>query len=93
MPFHGCCMAFRKELLDEVMPFPKDLIMHDNWIGLFASLRKYKIGYIETPLIKYRRHQNNVSPSLKQNTNPLWFKIQYRIVMLSQLFKRLLLNI
>ena len=40
MPFHGCCMAFRKELLDEVMPFPKDLIMHDNWIGLFASLRK-----------------------------------------------------
>lgn len=88
MPFYGCCMAFRRELLKEIMPFPNNLIMHDNWIGLYANLKKYEICYIKKPLIKYRRHQTNVSPIAQNNANPLWFKIWYRIVIIVQLWHR-----
>ncbi len=88
MPFHGCCMAFRKELLAEILPFPSNMVMHDNWIGLYANWKKYKIGYIEKPLIKYRRHQFNVSPSAKNNTNPLWYKVWYRLILAYQIIKR-----
>lgn len=88
MPFYGCCMAFRKELLKEILPFPKNLIMHDNWIGLYACLKKANIVYIEEPLIRYRRHQHNVSPTAQKNTNPMYFKIKYRSVILIQLLIR-----
>lgn len=88
MSFHGCCMAFRRELLDYAMPFPKSLIAHDNWIGMCACLKKFKIGYIDCPLIQYRRHRFNVSPTKQNNLNPLWFKIWYRMVLFFQLLKK-----
>lgn len=88
MPFHGCCMAFRRELLNETLPFPEKLIMHDNWIGLLACAKGHRVGFIDSPLIKYRRHQSNVSPSSVQNKNPLWFKLWYRIVLVFQLINR-----
>lgn len=56
----GCCMAFRKELIPYILPFPKDIPMHDQWIGLVAE----KIGtsyFLEEPLLLYRRHEDNVS--------------------------------
>ena len=88
MSFHGCCMAFRKELLDYVMPFPKSLIAHDNWIGMCSCLKKNKIGYIDCPLIQYRRHHYNVSPTKQNNLNPLWFKLWYRMVLFFQLMRK-----
>lgn len=30
-------MAFKKEVLDIVLPFPKRIAMHDIWIGLCAE--------------------------------------------------------
>ncbi len=35
----GCAMAFRRELLDEVLPIPSEVPMHDMWIGALAGLR------------------------------------------------------
>lgn len=86
-PFHGCCMAFPKSLLSIALPFPRNLIMHDNWLGLLSQIYGYRIQYIETPLIKYRRYNGNVSPQMSKN--PLWFKISYRIKLLLQILKRL----
>ena len=31
--YMGCCMAFRRDFEPAFMPFPKDLAMHDWWIG------------------------------------------------------------
>lgn len=84
MPFYGCCMAFRKDILKYILPFPNNLIMHDNWIGLNVNLRYREIGYIDTPLIKYRRHNNNVSPTSYKNKNPFWFKVWYRLILCLQ---------
>lgn len=55
----GCCMAFKSELKEKILPFPENIPMHDQWIGLIAE--KYgKVKFLKEPLIIYRRHgQNN----------------------------------
>lgn len=58
--FIGCCMAFHRCLLDTALPFPKQLPMHDQWLGLIAC-KMGKVKYLKEPLIDYRRHSNNQS--------------------------------
>jgi len=58
--FRGCAIAFRREMLNYFLPFPKDIPMHDMWIGLVNEIYGQTF-YIDKPLIKYRRHSNNVS--------------------------------
>lgn len=87
MPFWGCCMAFRKEILKNAMPFPTKLIMHDNWIGILATLIG-KVGYINEALIYYRRHDSNVSAERGLSINPYWFKLYYRFQFVCVLIKR-----
>ena len=88
-PFLGCCMAFTKNAVNYILPFPKKCIGHDLWIGCLCAY-KNQLAYIDEPLHKYRVHDNNVSPSVtKQSKNPLWFKIYYRISFLLQVYKRL----
>ncbi|MCF0145485.1 MAG: glycosyltransferase, partial [Eubacterium sp.] len=52
----GCCMAFRRELLDVVLPFPENLPMHDQWIGVMAE-KHGTVRFIRIPLMLYRRHE------------------------------------
>lgn len=58
--FIGCCMAFRRELLPLCLPFPRDIAMHDWWLGLVSSLNGNPM-FVDDCLIKYRRHGGNAS--------------------------------
>lgn len=58
--YMGCCMAFRREVLDYALPFPKNIPMHDQWIGLLAE-RYGKSVFLEKPLLLYRRHEKNMT--------------------------------
>lgn len=87
-PFFGCSMGFKRELLKYILPFPKNLILHDNWIG-FIALHYGHVEYINEPLILYRRHQNNVSQDKGKSNNPIWYKIFYRINLFIQYQKRI----
>lgn len=58
--YMGCCMAFRNEAKKYILPFPDNLPMHDQWIGLVCEKRG-KVSLIDEPLILYRRHSDNVS--------------------------------
>jgi glycosyltransferase involved in cell wall biosynthesis len=58
----GCTMAFRRKMLAYYLPLPADIPMHDIWIGMVNSIYG-KAYYIDRPLIAYRRHNANVSPS------------------------------
>lgn len=58
--YMGCCMAFRGELLKYILPFPDNLPMHDQWIGLVGEIMG-KNYLLEKKLIYYRRHGDNVS--------------------------------
>ncbi|MBR5127752.1 MAG: glycosyltransferase family 2 protein [Roseburia sp.] len=57
----GCCMAFKRELLDEVVPIPNYIEMHDQWIGVINDQLKRGTTFIPDKLLKYRRHGNNAS--------------------------------
>ena len=58
--YMGCAMAFRKELLQYVLPFPQKIPMHDQWIGLVAE-KKGKVVFLPKQLLKYRRHGENAT--------------------------------
>lgn len=57
----GCCMAFKRELLEEVLPIPGYIEMHDQWIGVINDQLKHGTSFIPDKLIQYRRHGNNAS--------------------------------
>jgi len=80
--YTGCCMAFTKQLLPYILPFPKNIPMHDQWIGLRAE-RYGSVTVLSEPLMLWRRHgaAQTISPSsFKQ-------KITWRINMLCVLLR------
>lgn len=58
----GCAMAFKRCLLEVALPIPPDAPMHDMWLGAVSRLVGRTV-YIDRPLMQYRRHAANVSPS------------------------------
>ncbi len=86
IPFRGCCMTLTREALQKALPFPKNCINHDLWIGLYLVHKGYKCKYIDEPLHLYRDHTDNVSSVVGKSPNRLWFKIHYRLRFLYQIF-------
>lgn len=84
----GCCICFRREVLNFVMPFPTKLIGHDYWISTI-SIAKFNCTLLNEKLIKYRVHDDSVSYHKK---NTLLYKIRYRIILLFQLMLRMHFN-
>jgi glycosyltransferase involved in cell wall biosynthesis len=60
--YRGCAMAFRRSILRYCLPFPADIPMHDMWIGIVNQLVG-RTGFINEPLMFYRRHNTNKSPA------------------------------
>ena len=58
--FLGCCMAFRGSAKNFLLPFPPNINMHDEWIGLCCSVAG-TVRFTPHPLIGYRRHNRNVT--------------------------------
>ena len=58
----GCTLSFRRTMLRRFLPIPPDVPMHDVWFGLLNEIYG-STRYIDEPLIAYRRHQRNASPS------------------------------
>lgn len=90
----GCCMAFKKDILNKVLPFPKTIPMFDTWIGLVCDIY-YKPFFLEKKLMIYRRHSNNVTKitSNYNSTNTFYTMIKNRFNFLFALIKRILFNI
>ena len=86
--FLGCCMAFRRELLDYVLPFPSHLYMHDWWIGLVASFLRFRCEFLPVPYHGYRKHGSNVTDSGNTSRNPYWVRIYNRLTLLLPLLVR-----
>ncbi|MGB6194199.1 MAG: glycosyltransferase [Terracidiphilus sp.] len=60
--YQGCTMAFRSDLIPAIMPFPTGVdVLHDVWIGSRNRLSGGKTIFIDEPLVRYRRHSENVT--------------------------------
>lgn len=86
----GACMAFRREMLSKLLPFPSQSkwCAHDYWIANVGELY-YKVALIDTPLVKYRRHGQNASNGGEKSKNSLLHKMLVRIYTLFYLIKRM----
>jgi glycosyltransferase involved in cell wall biosynthesis len=73
----GCCMAFKRSILDASLPFPKNIAMHDIWIGIISELLGNPI-FIADKLISHRRHSLNFSPTSGTSSFSAFYKIKYR---------------
>ncbi len=81
----GCCMAFTRELKYYILPFPKNIPMHDQWIGLLAE--KYGgVCFLDEPLIKYRRHGDNATQSSHASVPQM---LAWRASLMQELVKRI----
>ena len=74
----GCCLAFRKELLNYSLPFPRNLLSHDYWLGC-VSITSFNFFFLDEPLHLYRRTDSNVSTTSSKSRNSLLYKLQYRL--------------
>ncbi|PSW74721.1 alpha-L-Rha alpha-1,3-L-rhamnosyltransferase [Photobacterium sp. GB-50] len=83
----GCCMAFRRELLDSILENKAygNIPMHDWYIGLVAECLNLNIIFLSEPMLLYRRHGNNVSPSGEKSKNSIWVKLSYRVKLIYSL--------
>lgn len=82
--FVGCCMAFKRELLDIALPFPEKLPMHDWWLALLAMKHGMKVTLLPEPLICWRRHGDNVTGG----KNPFSRQLVWRVRMSALLLRR-----
>lgn len=67
----GCCMAFRKSILTLALPFPDEIPMHDQWLGLLAE-KKGVVKLEERVLLDYRRHEGTATGSHHGTFSFMW---------------------
>lgn len=87
--FTGCCMAFRRNVLDYVLPIPSSqCFFHDNWIGLLCKLQG-NVKFIPFNGIYFRRHADSNSLAGKGKGLPVHKKFRSRINLLCTMLKRI----
>lgn len=82
-PFMGCCMAFTKEIKSVILPMPKALVTHDQYIGLLAMKKGFKVSYVDEILLKRREHFTNAS--LYKNPS-VFEKVRYNYLLFKSIF-------
>lgn len=86
----GCCMCFRRIVLDKALPFPKNYkySTHDNWLAV-VSMLYYSSKVINDKLVLYRRHDKNASNGSVNLHKSICFRLAYRMYLLRNLMKRI----
>jgi glycosyltransferase involved in cell wall biosynthesis len=87
--FTGCCMAFKRDVLREVLPISGYIgIFHDAWIGVLAQFFGYKVSFLKQPLIDFVRHGGNASTSKRRAIGPiLWDRLAFVIAMVMHVLR------
>lgn len=63
--YMGCNLAFSRELMEVALPFPKNIPMHDMWLGLLGEIFG-KVEFVEEKTIKYRKHTASLTDFRRQ---------------------------
>lgn len=89
--YFGSCMAFRRQILTNAMPFPKtNEIGHDIWLGLVAEMTG-KVLFLHEPYLIYRRHdlsRTNLRQSLlTRSKRNIFTKLWSRVIVLCHVLR------
>lgn len=59
----GCCIAVKRDFLNQILPIPKEFKGHDNWIVNIAD--KLNLRHVDSAVCQYyRRHGENESMAI-----------------------------
>lgn len=83
----GCAMAFNRKIYERVMPIPKNIPMHDWWIGLIAEIFG-SVVFTDDKLMYYRRHNTNASQTSEKSKYSIFKKISFRGIIVSYIILR-----
>ena len=86
--FPGCCMAFRRAVLDLALPFPASAYMHDWWIALVTIAHRLPYEFLDVPYHLYRRHGENATGSGCRSRLPCWIRLRNRMTLVLPLVLR-----
>jgi glycosyltransferase involved in cell wall biosynthesis len=78
----GSALAFRRNLLSLLLPFPRCVYAHDHWLAISAALRG-KVKLHSGQLVLRRIHSHNVTPAYGL---PAYKSIYYRGIFLWLIF-------
>ena len=53
--YDGCCLAFHRDMVKMILPIPRSVSMHDQWIGLVAE-KVGRVCFCQERLLQHRRH-------------------------------------
>jgi glycosyltransferase involved in cell wall biosynthesis len=84
--YMGCCMAFKRKILERALPIPKNIPVHDIWIGLIAELH-HRVIFISDKLVYHRRHESNASSTSRVSDASLLQKINLRYQLAKNLIR------
>ena len=79
----GCCIAFKREMIDLILPIPVNE-GYDHWISVLAEFCG-KVSYIDEELLLHRLHSDNVTPAEHRQ---LPVVIWSRMLLIRDLIKR-----
>lgn len=85
----GSCLAFNRKIKHLALPFPKNIPMHDYWIGMTAEIFG-NVCFLNEPLVLHRIHEKNVSQTGSKSRHHIFSKITFRFNLLFSLFMLLL---
>lgn len=57
----GCCMAFKRSILNDISGGLLSAPMHDSYLGIMAEIKGKRVSFLNEQLILYRRHQGTVT--------------------------------
>jgi len=66
-------------------------VPHDIWLGLMAEIYM-NVYYEPSKLVKYRRHDKNLSSSGDISSKSLYYKLSYRFILIIALVKKYISN-
>jgi len=58
--YHGCCMAIKRNILENAIPFPIPTVPHDFFLGLVADAEN-GVVFLDEVFVLHRRHESNTS--------------------------------
>ena len=77
-PIPGCAMSINSALADKIS-YCKYMVMHDWWILLSAIHLNTTVLFINSTLVEYRQHSENVFGYKKHNILILFMKLLFKI--------------
>lgn len=76
----GNTILINKLLHTKLFPFPKNLKVHDYWIAVVNETLGLRLT-LNTPLVRYRIHENNLSNSSQNISKNLFTKLQTKCLL------------